>query len=126
MRSAVEDDSDADSLFPNQRTTGEMKDDESAITASSDPDDDKSTRADDDWIPGQDVQVDHAKILDILVSFLSEPSGEKLPEVHGIWSNSPQRTMEKTRRRYSSRRCGGLTASSKSAPRTSCPLCPAC
>ncbi|MCJ1235443.1 hypothetical protein MMC14_003411 [Varicellaria rhodocarpa] len=32
--------------------------------------------ADGDWIPGQDVQVDHPKILEILVSFL-EPSSEE-------------------------------------------------
>jgi hypothetical protein len=32
--------------------------------------------ADGDWLPGQDVQVDHAKILDILVTFLNGSSGE--------------------------------------------------
>lgn len=30
---------------------------------------------DGDWIPGQDVQVDHRKILDILVTFLDPTSG---------------------------------------------------
>lgn len=35
----------------------------------------KSVNGDGDWIPGQDVHVDHPKILDILVSFLSSPSG---------------------------------------------------
>lgn len=39
-------------------------------------DDDKSTGNEEDWIPGQDVQVDHAKILDILVTFLSDSSGQ--------------------------------------------------
>ena len=29
-----------------------------------------------DWVPGQDVQVDHSKILEILVSFLDSPSGK--------------------------------------------------
>ncbi|EAT89774.1 hypothetical protein SNOG_03043 [Parastagonospora nodorum SN15] len=34
----------------------------------------KSVNGDGDWIPGQDVQVDHPKILEILVEFLSAPS----------------------------------------------------
>lgn len=29
----------------------------------------------DDWVPGQDVQVDHSKILEILVTFLDTSSG---------------------------------------------------
>ena len=33
---------------------------------------------DDDWIPGQDVQVDHSKILAILVTFLGSPSEEEI------------------------------------------------
>lgn len=37
---------------------------------------DKSGSGEDDWIPGQDVQVDHTKILDILVTFLSDSSGK--------------------------------------------------
>lgn len=35
----------------------------------------KSVNGDGDWIPGQDVHVDHPKILEILVGFLSSPSG---------------------------------------------------
>ncbi|KAK7621205.1 vacuolar protein 14 C-terminal Fig4p binding-domain-containing protein, partial [Phyllosticta citricarpa] len=35
-----------------------------------------SGMTDGDWIPGQDVQVDHAKIIDTLVTFLSESPGE--------------------------------------------------
>ena len=34
--------------------------------------------SDDDWIPGQDVQVDYPKILDILVNFLDQGSGKDL------------------------------------------------
>ena len=37
--------------------------------------DDEYPANDDDWIPGQDVQVDHAKILEILVDFLDPSSG---------------------------------------------------
>ena len=33
---------------------------------------------DDDWIPGQDVQVDHPKILEILVDFLDPSSEEEI------------------------------------------------
>lgn len=32
-------------------------------------------QADGDWVPGQDVQVDHSKILEILVTFLDSSSG---------------------------------------------------
>lgn len=35
----------------------------------------RSVNGDGDWIPGQDVHVDHPKILEILVGFLSSPPG---------------------------------------------------
>ena len=31
----------------------------------------------DDWQPGQDVQIDHLKILELLLSILAEPCGER-------------------------------------------------
>ena len=34
-----------------------------------------SEGAEGDWVPGQDIQVDHPKILEILVTFLSPTSG---------------------------------------------------
>lgn len=34
------------------------------------------SHGDGDWVPGQDVQVDYAKILEIVVPFLESPSGE--------------------------------------------------
>ena len=34
--------------------------------------------AEDEWIPGQDVQIDYQKILDILVTFLSESRNEEI------------------------------------------------
>jgi vacuole morphology and inheritance protein 14 len=40
----------------------------------------KSVNGDGDWIPGQDVHVDHPKILEILVGFLSSPSGMTSPQ----------------------------------------------
>ena len=51
-------------------------------TERSDPndpsDDGRGGPADGDWIPGQDVQVDHSKILEILVEFLGSPSEEEI------------------------------------------------
>ncbi|KAL9038293.1 MAG: hypothetical protein Q9214_005338 [Letrouitia sp. 1 TL-2023] len=34
---------------------------------------------DGDWIPGQDVQVDHSKLLEILIAFLERPTSIKEP-----------------------------------------------
>jgi vacuole morphology and inheritance protein 14 len=39
----------------------------------------KSVNGDGNWIPGQDVQVDHPKILEILVDFLSVSAGRRCP-----------------------------------------------
>ena len=39
----------------------------------------RTVNGDGDWIPGQDVYVDHPKILEILVGFLSSQSGKTLP-----------------------------------------------
>ena len=39
----------------------------------------------DDWIPGQDVQVDHPKILEILVAFLEPSSGKSIRSTLLIW-----------------------------------------
>lgn len=50
--------------------------DDSDTDSDADSDDDTSEAGEDDWIPGQDVQVDHAKILDILVTFLRGQSGQ--------------------------------------------------
>ncbi|KAL8973321.1 MAG: hypothetical protein Q9183_000014 [Haloplaca sp. 2 TL-2023] len=35
------------------------------------------SHGDGDWVPGQDVQVDHAKLLEILITFLDSPSAEE-------------------------------------------------
>jgi len=50
---------------------GSTDDDDQSETVNDDIEDD----AEEDWIPGQDVQVDHVKILDILVKFLGGSSG---------------------------------------------------
>lgn len=41
------------------------------------PTDGQAGQADGDWVPGQDVQVDHSKVLEILVAFLDSSSGSK-------------------------------------------------
>ncbi len=41
-------------------------------------DDAPTLNADGDWIPGQDVEVDHPAILEILVNFLDASSGLNL------------------------------------------------
>ncbi|KAF2455421.1 vacuolar protein 14 C-terminal Fig4p binding-domain-containing protein [Lineolata rhizophorae] len=47
-----------------------------------------ASAGEDDWIPGQDVQVDHSKILDILVTFLSESSEEEIQLTSLRWIDS--------------------------------------
>lgn len=51
----------------------------SSLTAAED-DDEKDEEGDfeDEWIPGQDVQIDYQRILDILVTFLSESAEEEI------------------------------------------------
>lgn len=47
-----------------------------AIDTGTEPDsEDESGAPDGDWIPGQDVHVDHPKILEILLTFLSNSNG---------------------------------------------------
>ena len=48
-------------------------DDDSAVAP-----DDKDVSSDDDWVPGQDVQVNHKEILEILTANLDSPLGEPL------------------------------------------------
>ncbi|KAK8437612.1 vacuolar protein 14 C-terminal Fig4p binding-domain-containing protein [Phyllosticta citricarpa] len=47
-----------------------------------------SGMTDGDWIPGQDVQVDHAKIIDTLVTFLSESPEEEIQLTALRWIDS--------------------------------------
>ncbi|KAF1984426.1 vacuole morphology and inheritance protein [Aulographum hederae CBS 113979] len=51
---------------------------ESIAESESDTANEDSSSGDGDWVPGQDVQVDHPKILDILVTFLSESSDQEI------------------------------------------------
>lgn len=72
--------SDMDDASDNASVSKEKAEGEGQL-GSTDNDDESETVNDDiddaeeDWIPGQDVQVDHVKILDILVKFLGGSSG---------------------------------------------------
>lgn len=59
--------------------SGSVRSDRSTVNEKSDTADGDTDfhdgQADGDWVPGQDVQVDHSKILEILVAFLDSSSG---------------------------------------------------
>ncbi|OAK94733.1 ARM repeat-containing protein [Phaeosphaeriaceae sp. SRC1lsM3a] len=76
MQSGPGDDSEATSGTPiDQQEAVEDIDDRSGDSRSTvSSHSGKSVNGDGDWIPGQDVHVDHPKILAILVDFLSAPS----------------------------------------------------
>ncbi len=69
----------------NSSDSGSVRTERSSINEKSDAIDDgsgggqdeKSGQGDGDWVPGQDVQVNHPKILEILVAFLDSSSGTK-------------------------------------------------
>ncbi|KAJ5043375.1 hypothetical protein EN45_102920 [Penicillium chrysogenum] len=50
--------------------------------------DDEIAQADGDWIPGQDVQIDHPKILDILVGFVNTSYEEEMQLTALRWLDS--------------------------------------
>lgn len=78
LRSGGDVDSDADSsAIVHRRASTDEKNDGSSDSASIAIDDDKSASGDGDWMPGQDVYVDHPRILEILVKFLEAPHGDK-------------------------------------------------
>lgn len=87
--------SDAESgVVPDRQGSFDEKDDDSMDSESVAVEDEKSASGDGDWVPGQDVQVDHPKILDILVKFLGAPYGDKgkLQDFHACPpSNNTQR-----------------------------------
>ncbi|KAF2766529.1 ARM repeat-containing protein [Teratosphaeria nubilosa] len=63
-----------DLVTPNDDAT----DGASTLTASADDDAKEGGDFEDEWIPGQDVQIDYLRILDILITFLSESSEEEI------------------------------------------------
>ena len=75
--------------------------------------DEKSGEVDGDWVPGQDVQIDHSKILDILVAFLDSPSG-----IHSLNSFTRNTDPLPQKRRYNLQHYAGLMRSSRSVQTT--------
>ena len=68
--------SDSASISSDHSTLNEKSDVQDADSGI--PNDGTRETADSDWVPGQDVQVDHSKILEILVTFLDSSSGMEL------------------------------------------------
>lgn len=74
--SALSIDSDGASLSnEKQEMTGDEESVDADGASSTAGDDATSVDGEEDWIPGQDVFVDHGRILDILVTFLGGSSG---------------------------------------------------
>jgi vacuole morphology and inheritance protein 14 len=67
---------DSASISPGAADRPQGDETESGSDSDGSEDDGASAAAEEDWIPGQDVHVDHAKILDILVTFLGGSSGK--------------------------------------------------
>lgn len=75
--SEVEGESEATGSTPlEHQVSVDDGEDKSIDSGSLSGDSGKSVNGDGDWIPGQDVHVDHPKILEILVGFLSSPAGK--------------------------------------------------
>jgi vacuole morphology and inheritance protein 14 len=70
-------DSSSDSGNDTHTTEKDAQDTDSLASGTSvSVEDDASDNAEDDWIPGQDIQLDYSNMLEILVSFLSANSGK--------------------------------------------------
>lgn len=69
-----------------------------------------------EYIPGQDVQVDHAKILDILLNFLNDSSGMSVKSNIRSHSNSIQK------KKYKPPHFAGSRPSSRYVPKIFCLL----
>jgi vacuole morphology and inheritance protein 14 len=68
---------DPDTQLDNAQTQEKASSD-SASFVSSNMDEKDDTDAGDEWIPGQDVQIEYAKILDILIQFLNDSAEEEI------------------------------------------------
>ncbi|KAI9702637.1 MAG: hypothetical protein M1820_006143 [Bogoriella megaspora] len=63
-------------------------DSEAAVSVSEDSGSDDAAEGADEWIPGQDVEIDYPKILEILVTFLSESPEEEIQLTALRWIES--------------------------------------
>ncbi|KAK8153127.1 vacuolar protein 14 C-terminal Fig4p binding-domain-containing protein [Phyllosticta citrichinensis] len=91
IRSARSIQSSHDLEAEHEKVPGMDEDDQrsaSEETESTTMNDRASGMTDGDWIPGQDVQVDHAKIIDTLVTFLSESPEEEIQLTALRWIDS--------------------------------------
>ncbi|KAF2267387.1 ARM repeat-containing protein [Lojkania enalia] len=88
FRSGAEAESETDSVAPHGRDSLDEKDSASIVSQSSTADEEKSSTGEEDYIPGQDVQIDYPKILDILVTFLSDSSDEVIQLTTLRWIDS--------------------------------------
>ncbi|CRL21331.1 Armadillo-type fold [Penicillium camemberti] len=90
-RHSVNSDVMSNATEQNNQTDGASDDRYDVAVADSASDitlDDEIAQADGDWIPGQDVQIDHAKILDILVSFVNTSYEEEMQLTALRWLDS--------------------------------------
>ncbi|KAI4762076.1 ARM repeat-containing protein [Aureobasidium sp. EXF-3400] len=71
-------DRDPDAQLDNNQTHHDKASSDSASFVSSTMDEKDDNDAGDEWIPGQDVQIEHAKILDILIQFLNDSAEEEI------------------------------------------------
>ncbi|KAI9797994.1 MAG: hypothetical protein M1833_005050 [Piccolia ochrophora] len=69
---------------PRKEETGSGDDDGDSVAI----DDGPEGSSDEDWIPGQDVHVDHSRILEILVNFLDSTSEEEIQLTALRWIDS--------------------------------------
>ena len=112
--------SDSASVHTEQSTLNEKLDDANIDAGSGPLNDAQSGAGDGDWVPGQDVQVDHPKVLEILVTFLDSSSGSKAlrPPVR---LNTFLTLLQ--RKKSNSLPSAGLTASLKYVRKISSHLC---
>ncbi|GAB7360898.1 hypothetical protein MBLNU230_g0884t1 [Neophaeotheca triangularis] len=77
---------ESEETLEQENDEGELGDDGSSITAG---DEDKDVDSmEDEWIPGQDVQIDYRSLLDILVTFLSNSREEEIQITTLKWIES--------------------------------------
>lgn len=94
IHSGAEDSETTDSTKLEPQDAADDKGHVSGDSASVSGDSGRSVNGDGNWIPGQDVQVDHPKILEILVDFLIAPSG-----MHIRYMQDPPLITSRHRRR---------------------------
>lgn len=71
-------DQDPDTQLDNAQTNNDKASSDSASFVSSTLDEKDDNDAGDEWIPGQDVQIEHANLLDILIQFLNDSAEEEI------------------------------------------------